>query len=155
MCNVIIQRVKQFQPLQVWHIIKMDYRFAVVLGNSQLILKTASLQECNDGIQDCKQTRMVRVKRERSSPWRKTRTRQSDQTNPLSIYPNLLVLLCFVSTPNGNSLKPTQTNANLCEKVHRKAVSLHHQTHTSCTQRKVNFFSFYPSYDRFELVSVW
>ena len=129
MCNVIIQRVKQFQPLQVWHIIKMDYRFAVVLGNSQLILKTASLQECNDGIQDCKQTRMVRVKRERSSPWRKTRTRQSDQTNPLSIYPNLLVLLCFVSTPNGNlsqidiltlqnavpngnSLKPTQTYAN-------------------------------------------
>ena len=28
--------------------------------------------------------------------------RQSDQTNPLSIYPNLLVLLYFVSTTNGN-----------------------------------------------------
>ena len=55
--------------------------------------------------------------------------KQSDQTNPLSIYPNLLVLLYFVSitngnlsqtdiltlqnaVPNGNSLKPTQTNAN-------------------------------------------
>ena len=55
--------------------------------------------------------------------------RQSDQTNPLSIYPNLLVPLYFVSTPNGNlsqtdiltlqnavpngnSLKPTQTYAN-------------------------------------------
>lgn len=60
----------------------------------------------------------------------------------------------FQTETSSNKRKQVQTHANLCEKVHRKAVSLHHLTHTSCTQRTVNFFSFYPNHDRFPLVSV-
>ena len=132
-------------------------------------------QRHNDSIQVYKQTRMVRVKRKRSSPWRKIRT--GNRTRPIlclyiqtflfffvlwahqtETYLKLISSHCkmlFQTETRWNQRKPTQTHANLCEKVHRKAVSLHHQTHTSCTQRKVNFFSFYPSYNRFELVSVW
>lgn len=131
-------------------------------------------QRHNDSIQVYKQTRMVRVKRKRSSPWRKIRT--GNRTRPiLCLYIQTFLFffvlwahqtetylkLISIGYKNGfqtetssNKRKQVQTHANFCEKVHRKAVSLHHLTHTSCTQRTVNFFSFYPNHDRFPLVSV-
>lgn len=41
MGNVVVQRIKQFQPFQVRHIVKMHDGSAVVLRNGQLVLETA------------------------------------------------------------------------------------------------------------------